>query len=370
MPALKKEHGLSGGQAGAIFGIAILTFTITMIFAGRIQQTRGPRPVAATGALLFGAGYLLAGLSDGSFPALLASLGLLVGTGTGFGYVCPLATCVRWFPKHKGLVTGVAVAGFGGGAILLSGIAGRFLAENVPVLEIFRWVGVWYGLAALAGALALRFPEPAHSSSEPLIPLRALLGIREFRGLAAGMFAGTFGGLLIVGNLGPIGLAKDLTDAQAVLGIQLRALGNAAGRISWGWLYDRIGRPVLPISLVALLISISSLGLSSSAAAFHAMAVLTGFCFGACFVLYAAETASIFGHQRLGSTYPFIFLAYGLSGLIGPALGGWINDQTGSFKPAIMVTALIILVGTAIVWHTKPAGETSASLLKLKIEEA
>jgi len=320
--------------------------------------------------LLFGAGYLLAGLSDGSFPALLASLGLLVGTGTGFGYVCPLATCVRWFPKHKGLVTGVAVAGFGGGAILLSGIAGRFLAENVPVLEIFRWVGVWYGLAALAGALALRFPEPAHSSSEPLIPLRALLGIREFRGLAAGMFAGTFGGLLIVGNLGPIGLAKDLTDAQAVLGIQLRALGNAAGRISWGWLYDRIGRPVLPISLVALLISISSLGLSSSAAAFHAMAVLTGFCFGACFVLYAAETASIFGHQRLGSTYPFIFLAYGLSGLIGPALGGWINDQTGSFKPAIMVTALIILVGTAIVWHTKPAGETSASLLKLKIEEA
>jgi len=349
VPALKSGHGLTGAQAGLIFGLAIAVFTVAMIFAGRLQEAHGPRPVATTGAVLFSAGYLLASLSGGSFPLLLLSLGLLVGIGTGFGYVCPLATCVRWFPQHKGLVTGVAVAGFGGGATLLSGLAGRLLAQGVPVLEIFRWIDLVYGAATLAGAMVLRFPSSIRVQTQKLMPLRRLLVNRELLSLTAGMFAGTFGGLLVVGNLGPIGLAARLPAEDVIRSIQFFALGNAAGRIGWGWLYDRSGWVILPIALLALLGSITALAAAGSPWAFVWLAASAGFCFGACFVLYAAEVASRFGHERVGSVYPLVFLAYGFSGLTGPPMGGWIHDLTGSFLPAIAIAAAILVLGMAAV---------------------
>jgi len=333
-----------------VFGVTIAVFTISMIFAGRIQERRGPRPVAMMAGLLFGCGYLVGWLSGGSFFWLLIGFGILVGTGTGFGYVCPLATCVRWFPQHKGLITGVSVAGFGGGAILLSGIAGHLLARNTPVLEVFRLVGLSYGAAVLIGGAVLRFPSGPGSAPKPLIPVRELLKHPEFRVLFAGMFAGTFGGLLVVGNLGPMALAAGLPAAQAVLAIQVFAAGNAAGRIGWGWLYDRQGRAVIPISLLALMLAVVALGSSNSVIPFAASAAVAGFCFGACFVLYASQVASTFAPERLGSVYPFVFLAYGLSGLSGPAFGGWIQDLTGGFTAAIIVAAIILAAGAIAVW--------------------
>ncbi|HSW51417.1 MAG TPA: MFS transporter [Bryobacteraceae bacterium] len=349
VPALKRDHGLTGGQAGLVFGVTIAVFTVAMVFAGRMQESRGPRPVASVGAALFGAGYLLASFSGGSFPILLASLGVLAGAGTGFGYVCPLTTSVRWFPRHKGLIAGVAVAGFGGGAVLLSGVAGSLLARGVPVLDLFRLVGLVYGAATLAGALLLRTPEPPGAAAQPLLPFRVLTASREFRSLAIGMFAGTFGGLLVVGNLGPMGLAAGLPSDMAILSIQVFALGNAAGRVGWGWLHDRVGRPALPISLLALLSAIVALAAAESAAAFVGMAGVTGFCFGACFVLYAAQVSAAFGYTRLGGIYPFIFLAYGFSGLTGPAFGGWIHDLTGGFTLAVVAAAAILALGAAAV---------------------
>ncbi len=370
VPALKNEHGLTGGQAGFIFGLAIAVFTTAMVFAGRMQESRGPRPVAAIGAVLFGAGYLTASLSGGSYPLLLASLGVLVGVGTGFGYVCPLATCVRWFPRHKGLITGMAVAGFGGGAVLLSGVAGSLLARGVPVLEIFRLVGLAYGAAVLAGALLLSTPAPVIAGAQQFVPLRVLLASREFRAMAIGIFAGTFGGLLVVGNLGPMGLHAGLPADKAILSIQVFAIGNAAGRVGWGWLHDRFGRAVLPISLLALLSSIVALGAAESAATFVWMAAVAGFCFGACFVLYAAQVAAAFGHTRLGSIYPFIFLAYGFSGLTGPAFGGWIHDVTGGFTLAIAVTAVILALGAAAVHQAGRGGVDALSALDEQKAEA
>ncbi len=369
VPALKGVHGITGGQAGLIFGVAIAVFTSAAVFAGRVMERRGPRLVASIGAVLFGAGYLASSYSGGSFGWLLASLGVLVGLGTGFGYVCPLATCVRWFPEHKGLITGVAVAGFGGGAILLSGLAGHWLSSGMPVLEAFRLVGVSYGAVALAAALLLRIPEASAGPPQPLVPVRTLFGSREFWALAAGMFAGTFGGLLVVGNLGPMGLAAGLPSKSAILSIQVFAAGNAAGRVGWGWLYDRFGRSVLPASLLAILLAILALSAAGSAGAFLMLAALAGFCFGACFVVYAAQVANVFGAAHLGGVYPIIFLAYGFAGLTGPATGGAIADRTGSFDAAVAIACAILALGAFAVWR---AGRSDApgGTVAVRLEEA
>lgn len=361
VPSLKQEHGVSGAQAGMVFGVAIGSFTVAMVFAGRMLESRGPRLLATVGAVLFGTGYLVAGLSGGRFPLLLLGAGLLAGIGIGFAYVCPLAAGVRWFPRHKGLVTGISVAGFGGGAMVLSGLAGSLLHRGVPVLEVFRWVGLIYGAAALAGAVVLRMPESQRQQEATGIPLRELLRHREFRALTASMLAGTFSGLLVVGNLKPMGLAAGLTPQASVLAIQIFALGNAAGRISWGWIFDRTGRPSIPVSLVCLLAAITGLSAAQSSGLFLAMAGLSGFCFGASFVVNAAQTAAVFGHERIGSVYPYIFLAYGFSGLTAPAMGGWISDVTGGYGAAVVIASAVLVFGVAVVWITRPRAATGAS---------
>lgn len=109
-----------------------------MIFSGMLMARKGPRFNAVTGGILFGAGWILAGAGDHHFALTVTGIGGLAGIGAGLAYIVPIATLVKWFPKHKGAVTGIAVAGFGGGAALVSQIAGRMISitDKTP-FEVF-----------------------------------------------------------------------------------------------------------------------------------------------------------------------------------------------------------------------------------------
>ncbi len=347
VPALRAAHGLSTAQTQFIFGVLIATFTVVMVAAGRLQERFGPRPVAMVGGVLFGAGYLAAGFSDGSFLSLTACIGLLAGAGTGFCYVCPLAACVRWFPSHKGLVTGLAVAGFGGGAVLLASWADALLARGLDVLAVFRWIGLTYGAAILAAACALSVPARRFGGARRRGPTAAaLFRDRVFWALALGMFAGTFAGLLVVGNLKPMAAAAGVAPWWAALAIGAFAVGNATGRITWGFLADRLGSRAIPLSLAFLVAAtLCLLGVRRWDLAFAGGAMLVGFGFGACFVVYAAHVASRYGPDRVGTVYPPVFLAYGLAGIVGPAAGGFLLDLTGTPLAGLVLSAAVAAVG-------------------------
>jgi OFA family oxalate/formate antiporter-like MFS transporter len=350
VPPLREAFGLTAGQAGSIFGLSIASFTVSMVFSGRLQDAKGPRLVAALGALLFASGYLIASVSGGAFPILLLGMGLLTGVGIGFGYVGPLATCIKWFPDRKGLVTGVAVAGFGGGAIFLSALTEYLLGRGMGVLEIFRWVGLAYGTLVLVSAMFLRLP-PQAGVDTPLVrtPAEQLLRQRDFLALLTGMFSGTFGGLLVVGNLKPMGLVAGLTEPQAVSAVGVFAAANALGRIFWGVVYDRIGRTSVLFKLVLLAGGVSLISSAHTTWIFMTATAMVGTAFGGCFVLYAAQVAGIYGHERVGSVYPMVFLAYGVAGLLAPAGGGFILDISGSYLGANAVSVLIAVSGALVV---------------------
>ena len=122
----RHHYGFSGTQAQAVFATGIMVFAIVMIFAGRWQDRAGPRVVAITGGLVLAAGYAIAGLAGPSFPVVLLAIGVIGGAGIGLGYVCPVAACIKWFPDLKGVITGLAVAGFGGGSFLFIKLAGSW----------------------------------------------------------------------------------------------------------------------------------------------------------------------------------------------------------------------------------------------------
>ncbi|MCD4784907.1 MAG: MFS transporter [Candidatus Eremiobacteraeota bacterium] len=348
VPPLRSEHGLTTAQTQFIFGLTIAVFAIVMIFAGRMEKNRGPRLTAIIGAILFCSGYLLASFSGGRWVFLLGGIGVLSGAGIGFGYLCALATPIKWFPRYKGLITGLSVAGFGGGAILLSFLAKNFLEKGMPVLDIFRLVGITYGIIIFLSALGFSVPQKQdEETSENSLSMTGLFKEKKLWALFLGMFAGTFAGLLITGNLKPIGLAFGVSEGTATIAISFLAIGNAAGRIIWGRLSDILG------GKRSIILALSSLSLSALLllvgarhdAVFIFLSMVIGFGFGANFVLFATEVSHVYGIHKLGIVYPYVFLSFGLAGIIGPLIGGKLFDITKNYQFAIILSAIICAAG-------------------------
>jgi OFA family oxalate/formate antiporter-like MFS transporter len=349
---LRLAHGLTSAQTQIVFGLTIAMLTVATVFSGRWQEVHGPRLVASVGAVLYGSGYLVAGYSGGAFPRLLVGIGLVGGLGTGLAYMCPLAACIKWFPERKGLITGVSVAGFGAGAIVLSTVARVAFNHGWDVLRFFCWMGpVWGGVVLLA-ALLLSAPAARAGEDLPrLAPLRELLRHREYQALAVGMYCVSFTGVMVIGNLEPMGRAAGLAPAVATLAISLLAVGNALGRVSWGGVYDRFGRAALPGALLfATLGPLVMLSGGRSQAGYLLAAILTGLAYGSCVVLYAAQVATVWGPHLVGAIYPLIGIFNGLAALTGPAIGGGLFDATGSYAAALGLSAVVAAAGALAVW--------------------
>ncbi len=345
VPALKTAHNLTTAQTQLVFGCLIAVFTVSMVCAGRLLNRLSPAWVAGAGGILFGGGYLTASCSGGNFYLLLLGIGLLAGLGTGFCYVCPLAICAKWFPERKGLATGIAVAGFGGGAVVLAYLGEILFSRGLDVLAVFRWIGLLYGGLILLAALPLRLP-PSQEEPGEAIRFAALVRDRYFWGLSLGMLAGTFAGLLVIGNLKLLILSRGIDSAAATAAISAFAVSNALGRVAWGWGADRLRARAVPLSLAFLAGSLLLTGvLLHSRVGAVGLSALIGFGFGACFVVYAAQVGSHYGVDHVGAVYPLVFLAYGLSGLIGPWAGGAIYDSTKSYMGSILASAVIVICG-------------------------
>lgn len=348
VPWLVADHGLTTTQTQAVFGTTIAVFTLVMVYMGRIVERRGPRLLTAIAGVLFASGYALAALSGATFAGLMAGIGVLAGAGIGAGYVCPLTVSMKWFPNHKGLITGITVAGFGSGAVVLSVGAQRLADAGLSVPQMLLAIGLVYGAIIVISGSLLAVPASGAGQGARW-HVMPILRQPLFWGLALGMFSGTFAGLLVIGNLKPLALTGGIGAPAATAAISAFAVGNAAGRVTWGWLYDRLGPPVIPVSLLVLGAAVATLALARNEGAFIVCAAAIGFGFGACFVVYAAHVAAWWGAAAVGAVYPLVFLAYGLSGILGPLTGGWLFDTTSSYLPAIMIASALATASAGLL---------------------
>ena len=142
---LMATHGWGETQTQVTFMICIGMIGIAAAFGGALVDKKGPRFVATLGGILFGIGTLLAGLADatGSLVLLYLGFGIIAGLGNGFGYVTPIATLIRWFPDKRGLVTGLAVMGFGFGAFFMGKIAPGMVNSMGVANTFYIWGGIF-----------------------------------------------------------------------------------------------------------------------------------------------------------------------------------------------------------------------------------
>ena len=253
---LMSVYNFTATQSQLIFGTIIAIFPTTMIFVGQLARKIHTRYLGYISGLLFLSGYMLAGNANGNFILTYLGLGIIAGIATGFGYWISLTIPVQWFPEKKGLITGVAAAGFGLGAVFMSAISEKILLNGKDVLELIQIIGISYGITVILFSNFITPKNQISGTATTMIKIKEVTASRIFPKLFAGIFLGTFAGLLIIGSLKIIGEQNNINNHILIVGISLFAASNFMGRLTWGFLSDFIGAS-LSIFLALLIQSIA-----------------------------------------------------------------------------------------------------------------
>ncbi|MBL7107166.1 MAG: OFA family MFS transporter [Phycisphaerae bacterium] len=366
-------------QTSLIFSTGLATFAIVMILAGRLQDKYGPRIIAIIGGLMLGAGYIIAGFTGTSFALMLIFVGIVGGAGIGMGYVCPIAACVKWFPDLKGLITGLAVAGFGAGAFIFVKLASSWmnLIPNHGVNGTFLIFGIIFAVSTFIGALLLSNPPagwkpagwepPTNSDGSAKKMVKELTQGQTVRTpqfwiiwLAFVFSAGC--GLMVIKCLKNFGeLEGGLTTAAAGSALGLLALFNGLGRIVWGTLSHKLTakKSVILMCLLQGVMMFFLLGMGSKASTLAIAACWIGFNFGGNFALFPLLTLENFGAKNLGANYGAVFTSYGVGGILGPLMAGRVWDTMGTFKTAFIIAGIACLIAAGLALVLKPVKANS-----------
>ncbi len=383
-------YGFTPTQAAWIFSVGLATFAVVMVLAGRLLPKVGARPLAIAGGLVLGAGYVLGGFFGSSFLMQLVCIGLIGGAGIGLGYVVPIKVGIAWFPDKKGMVSGLAVAGFGFGATIWVKLAGSWFGGLLNTTSVFGLPGVQsvfviYGLAfaalVLVGSIWMVNPPEGYKPEgwEPPAPTttakatgsvdmtsREMLKTPQYWMLLL-MFTGSaIAGLMVIYCIRLFGIdslqASKAIEDGAVAGVTAGtamawyAILNGLGRIAWGTASDKIGRKtaLFAMCLIQGVVMLFFYKMGASKIGLIAGACIIGFNFGGNFALFPVATADFFGNKNVGSNYGWVFLAYGLAGIAGPQIAGYFKTAAKQLAeagdPAIAVTAWVkpfIIAGVA-----------------------
>lgn len=364
-PVQASFPGWSNQDIQLAFTLALVSFAFTMVPAGRLQDKVGPRLPALLGAGFLFCGIFLTSLVRDESQKWLwwLAYGVIAGAGIGLAYVCPIAALSKWFPDIKGLITGVAVAGFGGGAFIFIPSVSKYLSPEAgahTLGQFFLTHALASGLIVFLGGLLLcnppagwTPPTPAKAAVKAAAPATDVAWQQMLRTPLFYLLWLMFMGNAMAGLM-TIGVAKEAVKAvpgiledQASLAGSVLSLLNAFGRIFWGTVSDKLGRSrtmtlMFGLQLVVMLVINSVFGMGVGAAIL--IMGLVGLNFGGNFALFPSATADAFGTRNLGVNYGLVFTSYGIGGVVGPMVAAYFKDTLGVYAPAFYVAAGLVLM--------------------------
>jgi len=366
-------HGWSEPSVQATMMIIMAVIGISAAFGGTLVDKKGPRFVATIGGILFGIGTLLGGLADqmGNLWLLYIGYGVIGGLGNGFGYVTPIATLIRWFPDKRGLVTGLAVMGFGAGAFFMGKIAPA-MVNSIGVAQTFYIWGVIF-LVLVTGAAQIYKNPPAGWLPAGFKPAATTVSAAnsftfdeavktpQWWMLWSMLFLNVSAGLGLLSQLSPmaqdlIGKTQGITDPKvlAVAGGSILAYAsifNGLGRLFWASMSDYIGRKNVFITMfITQALLYIYLPQVSAVFLFTVIACYLLACYGGGFATMPAFAADSFGPGYIGKVYGIMLTAWGCAGVFGPLV-----FSMPAIKPiALYVAAGILALGFLIAISYRP----------------
>lgn len=365
---LAKQFGWSISEVTLTFTISIFVLGIAAFFGGLWLNRKGPRIVALTGGTLYGLGVFLASFSAHKLWWLYLSYGLIGGIGLGFGYIVPVAVLVKWFPDRRGLITGIAVGGFGAGALVTAPVATR-LIQTVGVLSTFAYLGIAYLVVTVVAGFFMQNPPdgwrpegwtPTASETSQRAghdyTLSEALKTWQWYALWLLLFLNTCAGISIISQEAPI--FQELTRVSAVVAggmVGVASLGNAVGRVLWAWVSDLITRRAT--FFVMFLVQVLLFWFLPNIGAATLMTIITFvvlMCYGGGFGTMPAFTADYFGPKNVGPIYGLMLTAWGFASAFGPLFIAHMRETAGSYRGALHVIAGVMAISALLPIVVRP----------------
>ncbi len=372
-PLVKQFHWTIS-QVTMTFTISIFVLGLAAFFGGLWLNRKGPRVVALTAGLLYGMGVFLASFSAYKLWWLYLSYGLIGGIGLGFGYIVPIAVMLKWFPDKRGLMTGIAVGGFGAGALVTAPVATR-LIQSVGVLQTFAYLGIAYLIVVMATGWFMQNP-PAGWAPAGWVPsamqtkqrsatdysLGAALKTWQWWALWLVLFLNTSAGISVISQESP--MFQEIAKVSAIVAagmVGIASIGNGVGRVFWAWVSDALTRRWTFVTMfalqVVLFVMMPHLG---SAPALTTVTFVILMCYGGGFGTMPAFAADYFGAKNIGPIYGLMITAWGFAGAFGPLLIAHLRETGSSFATGLHVIAGILAVSIlAPVLVHPPRAETA-----------
>ncbi len=360
IPLMKIEHW-SETSVQLNFTLTILFLGVGTVIGGLWQDRVGPRKVATVAGVLYGIGYLLAGwgASQHSLTTIYWGYGVLSGIGMGMGYITPVATLVKWFPDKRGLMTGVAVCGYGAGALVMAPIAAPTIVSH-GVAYTFAAFGIVYLIVVVIAAQFYANPpqgwrpagwQPtsavAKAASTYEFTTREAASTWQFYLLWAMLFLNVSAGIMIISQASPMAQSKEfvgMTALQAAGMVGLISIFNGLGRVFWAWVSDMIGRARVYFLLYAIqAVIFFALTSIHNATMFSIAFAIIGLCYGGGFGTMPSFTADFFGAKYMGGIYGWILLAWGAAAIPSPIMIARLHQTTGTFSTSVHIIAIVMV---------------------------
>ncbi|KKC99781.1 OFA family MFS transporter [Photobacterium halotolerans] len=364
--ALVVDLGWSNADASLPYTVAIITFSLSLLLAGILQDKIGPRKVLLLGTTMVGLGMIVS--SFATTPLLLVlTFGVLTGCGIGFGYACLSPSAMKWFhPSKKGMVNGLIAAGFGLAAVYLAPLTSSLIADY-GINQSFLILGIAVLLIAVPLACTINNPpegyqpeapyaEATSATSAPAIHMgwRDMVKTPQFYSLWVMYAFASAAGLMIIGNITSIAAAQaDLSDAAFL--VVILAVFNSGGRIAAGMLSDKIGGvKTLMIAFIMQAINMVMFATFDNEFSLMVGAAVAGIGYGTLLAVFPSITADFYGLKNYGANYGVLYTAWGVSGFIGPVVAAVAVDMTGTYTLAYSVCSGMLAVAVLLSFITKP----------------
>ena len=369
---LARQFGWSIPEVTLTFTICIFVLGIAAFIGGLWLNRSGPRIVALTGGVLYGLGVFLASFSNHGLWWLYLTYGVISGIGLGFAYIVPVAVLVKWFPDRSGLITGVAVGGFGAGALITAPVATR-LIQTVGALHTFAYLGIAFLVVTVISGSFMQNPpdgwkpeewnptasQVSHRAKRDYT-LREALGTWQWWALWLLLFLNTSAGISVISQEAP--LFQELARVTAVVAagmVGAVSLGNALGRVFWAWASDVITRKAtfFVMFLVQALLFWFLPGITS-AGTLTVVAFVILLCYGGGFGTMPAFAADYFGAKNVGPIYGLMLTAWGFASAFGPLLIANLRQADGTYRGALHIIAGVMVVSAVLPVLVSPPRST------------
>ena len=356
------ELGWEASQITIAFTIMMGLAGFAAALFGSTVEKLGPRRAAMVAAVLFGLGQGGAGIAIAMDSIVLYWLtyGLLSGLGMGIGYIAPVSTLVKWFPNRRGLATGMAVLGFGSGALITAPVAVN-LMDAFGISNTYFILGISYFVLMMLGALYIAPPKEGEvekmvltgkAKTQEIAQMSAREAVRtkQFWMLWAMHLINVTSGLMLISVASPMAQEiAGLSVAAAAAMVGLMGLFNGGGRLLWAAGSDYIGRSnVFVIFFTIQLIAFITLPFTTNAILLQLFIFLVVSCYGGGFSNLPAFASDLFGTKQLGVIHGYLLTTWSLGGIFGPIIASTVYEATNSYVPLFYLFSFLIAISLGI----------------------